>query len=314
MRIGVSKALLLLVSMAAAGAPLAAQQPVPKVLLIGIDGVRPDVLRRVPTPFIDALIREGAFSDRAQNGLPTVSGPNWASMLTGVWKEKHGIVSNDFPFASDSLAVYPDFLTRIERLRPELRTFAVADWPPLVKAQHGEGGKVGKPVIGDSLDVKLAFDGGEIGWGEADERSVAAAVQELRTNDPAALFVYLGTPDEVSHHTGSIEDEYRASLERADRSVGRLMAAIRARPTYARESWLVLVATDHGRRPDGGHGGESVEERTIFFLASGPAAQVGTISTPPRIVDVAATALAHLGLLPRVSPALDGVPVGLRPR
>ena len=177
-----------LASLALAGGARA-QALVPKVLLIGIDGVRPDVLRQVPTPFIDALIREGAYSARAQNGLPTVSGPNWASMLTGVWKEKHGIVSNDFPFATDGLATYPDFLTRIERLRPELRTFAVADWPPLVKAQAGEGNRVGKPVIGDSLDVKLAFDGGEIGWAEADERSVDAAVRELSTNDPAALFV-----------------------------------------------------------------------------------------------------------------------------
>jgi predicted AlkP superfamily pyrophosphatase or phosphodiesterase len=294
-------------------APLSGQALVPKVLLIGIDGVRPDVLDRVDTPFIDALIREGAFSDRARNGLPTVSGPNWASMLTGVWKEKHGIVSNEFPFATDGLATYPDFLTRIERLRPAMRTFAVADWPPLVNAQQ-KGEARGKPVIGDSLDVKLAFDGGDIGWAEADERSVDAAVQELRANDPDAMFVYLGTPDEVSHHTGSIEDEYRASLVRADRSVGRLVAAIRARRTYARESWLILVATDHGRRPDGGHGGESVEERTIFFLASGPAVQVGTIATPPNIVDVAATALAHLGLLPGVSPPLDGVPVGLRAR
>ena len=290
----------------------AGERPTPKVLLIGIDGVRPDVLRQVPTPHLDALIREGAFSERAQTGLPTISGPGWTSMLTGVWKEKHGIVSNDFPFPENGLHRYPDFLTRIERLRPDLRTFAVADWPPLVTAQRGEGDVVGPPVLGDSIDRKIALDGGAMGWAAADERAVEATVEELTGNDPDALFVYLGNPDEVSHHTGSIEDEYRASIGRADRSVGRLVAAIRGRRTYARESWLILVSTDHGRLPDGGHGGTTAEERTIFFLASGPATVPGPISTPPKIVDVAATALAHLGLLARVEPRLDGVPVGLR--
>ena len=45
--------------------PLGAQRT-PKVLLIGIDGVRPDVLREVATPNLDALIQAGAFSDQAQ--------------------------------------------------------------------------------------------------------------------------------------------------------------------------------------------------------------------------------------------------------
>jgi predicted AlkP superfamily pyrophosphatase or phosphodiesterase len=307
-----------LVALACAVAPLRAQRPpqarAPKVMLIGIDGVRPDVLSRVPTPNLDALIRAGAFSDRAQTGLPTISGPGWASMLTGVWKEKHGIVSNSFPFPQNGLDRYPDFLTRIERIQPALRTFAVADWAPLVQPQRGEGDVMGVPVVSDAVDSKLFFDGDGLGWAAADERSVDAAVRELTENDPAALFVYLGNPDEVSHHTGSIEDEYRASLARADRSVGRLMDAVRGRRSYAAEDWLILVATDHGRLPSGSHGGDTPEERTIFFLASGPGTRPGTLSPAPKIVDVAATALRHLGLGPRAEWQLDGVPVGLAPR
>jgi predicted AlkP superfamily pyrophosphatase or phosphodiesterase len=294
--------------------PGRAQEPnaalVPKVLLVGIDGVRPDVMRQVVTPNLNELIRHGAFSDRAQTGLPTLSGPSWTSMLTGVWKEKHGVLSNDFPFPDAALSRYPDFLTRIERMDPRLRTFAAADWTPLMEPQE-DGEERGDPVLGTAIDVRISLDGSKIGWAAADERAVEAAEAELRANDPAALFVYLGNPDEVSHHTGSIEDEYRASIARADRHVGRLMAAIRARPSYATENWLILVSTDHGRRPDGGHGGSSVEERTIFLIASGPSARQGMILTPPRIVDVAATALAHLGLTPREEWGLDGAPVGL---
>lgn len=295
---------------AQAGGPAAGRTP--KVLLIGIDGVRADVLREVPTPRIDALIADGAYTDSAQTGLPTISGPSWTSMLTGVWKEKHGVVSNDFPFPDQRLEQYPDFLTRVEREAPQLRTFAVADWPPLIEPQSRDGQPAVPPVLSERIDNRLALNGGRLGWAAADERSVDAAAEEIRDRNPDALFVYLGNPDEVSHHTGSIGDEYRATIARADRHVGRLVDAIRARPTYAAEDWLILISTDHGRRPDGGHGGESLEERTIFILASGDAALRGRIPGRPQIVDVAATALRHLGVGPRPEWGLDGQPVGLR--
>lgn len=312
---GCSSLAVLLLSVAPSVAQDTPTERTPKVLVIGIDGVRPDVLRQVPTPNLNALIRTGAFSERARTGVPTLSGPSWTSMVTGVWKEKHRVMSNDFPFPANRLDRFPDFLTRIEMLAPELRTFVVADWPPLIEPwEEGAEGSAAGPVFGDAIDVRVSFDGGRMGWAAADERSVEAAIEELRENDPAALFVYLGNPDEVSHHTGSIEDEYRAAIGRADRSVGRLLAAVRARETYASEEWLILVSTDHGRLPDGGHGGSSEAERTIFFIASGPRVQQGTILTPPRIVDVAATALAYLRIGPHPEWELDGRPVALLPR
>ena len=57
----------------------------PKVLLIGIDGVRPDVLTGVPTPNLDGLIGSGAYTAETTTTTPSVSGPSWSSMLTGVW-------------------------------------------------------------------------------------------------------------------------------------------------------------------------------------------------------------------------------------
>lgn len=276
-----------------------------KVMVIGIDGVRPDVLAQVPTPRIDALIARGAFSDRALTGLPTVSGPGWSSMLIGVWPEKHGVSNNDF--RTNRYDEYPDFLSRIERVRPELNTFVVADWPPLVSDDAGG------PLFGDAPDVKVALDGYDLGWAEADERSVLAAVEHLRAADPDAMFVYLGNPDETSHQTRGIGDEYRSTIALADRHVGMLVDAIRARPTYPEEDWLILISTDHGRRPEGGHGGDSEVERTIFYLAAGPSTVQGELAGTPRIVDVAVTALAHLGIW--IDPAwqLDGTAVGLKP-
>ena len=280
-------------------------QPTPKVLLIGIDGVRPDVLAEVPTPNIDALAASGWYTDRARTTTPSVSGPSWSSMLTGVWPEKHGVTNNDF--TGRDYDTWPDFLTRVERERPELATFAAVDWLPL--AELPDGG----PVLSAEIDQRVVVDGYDLGWADADGEIASRAVLHLVEADPDAMFVYLGNPDETSHRHGSIGVEYRDAIALSDRHVGMLIDAVRARHHAHDEDWLVLISTDHGRREDGGHGGDSAEEMTIFVLASGLG---GTATSgwprpgPAHIVDVAPTALAHLGFEIDPAWALDGRPLG----
>jgi len=223
-------------------------------------------------------------------------------MLIGVWPAKHGVLNNDF--STNRYDRYPDIFTRIESLRPDLHTFVVADWLPLVTATDGG------PLIAHA-DSMVVLDGYALGWAAADSQSTALAAAYLRQAEVDAAFVYLGSPDETSHEAGSIGEEYRAAIALADGHVGELMAALRSRPDYGREHWLVLVSTDHGRTAAGGHGGESAEERTIFYLAGGGAALAGPLTDPPAVVDVAVTALAHLGVA--IDPAweLDGKVVGL---
>ena len=309
-----------------------AAQPTPKVLLIGIDGVRPDVLAEVPTPNIDALAATGWYTDQARTTTPSVSGPSWSSMLTGVWPEKHGVTNNSF--SGRDYDTWPGFLTRAERERPELSTFAALDWLPL--AELPEGG----PVVSAAIDTRVAVDGYDLGWAEADGEVASQAVLHLGEADADAMFVYLGNPDETSHRHGSIGVEYRDAIALADRHVGMLIDAVRARPGLAGEDWLVLISTDHGRREDGGHGGDSPEEMTIFILASGLGGGVGTAggpgdwrgtrrvaretqgarATPPTgrrpepafIVDIAATASTTSASRSTRPGALDGRPLGSR--
>ena len=273
----------------------------PKVLLIGIDGVRPDVMADVSTPNLDALASEGLFIDDARTTTPSVSGPAWSSMLTGVWPEKHGVTNNEF--TGKRYEEFPDFLTRIEQVRPDLSTAVIADWMPLMRAEEGI------PTVSDAVDVKHELDGYELGWVEADRRVASLAVEVLTRSDPDALFVYLGNPDETSHEHDSIGKEYRAAIELADQHVGEIVAAVRARASFGGEDWLVLCSTDHGRRPDGGHGGDTPEEMTIFVLSNG--AESATAPTPSHavIVDVAVTALAHLGIVIQPEWELDGRPL-----
>lgn len=290
-----------------------ASQPTPKVLLIGIDGVRPDVLAEVPTPNIDALATSGWYTAEARTTTPSVSGPSWSSMLTGVWPEKHGVTNNEF--TGRDYDTWPGFLTRAERERPEMVTFAAVDWLPLAELPEGD------PVLSAAIDQRVTVDGYDLGWAQADGEVASRAALHLDEADPDAMFVYLGNPDETSHRHGSIGTEYRDAIALADRHVGMLIDAVRVRRHANDENWLVLIGTDHGRREDGGHGGDSPEEMTIFILASGVGGGEGggaggsptanwPVPGPADIVDIAATALAHLGF--EIDPAwgLDGRPLG----
>lgn len=284
-------------------AAVPARAQTPKVLLIGIDGIRSDQLAAADTPHIDGLGANGYISLAARTRMPTVSGPGWSSMVTGVWAEKHGVMGNNF--AKKRYDLYPDFLTRLEQLDSGRETFAALNWPPL-GTTNADG-----PLFSDLIDVKVNINGDTMGYDVADERVCQVSESYLASASVDAAFVYLGNPDVASHDEGLYSAAYRNAIEAADDCVGRLVEALDRRPDAASEDWLILLSTDHGRNEEGGHGGDSEEELTIFYVASGAAAEMQSGITP-QIVDVAVTALTHLGIGILSEWDLDGRAVGLK--
>ncbi|MCA9005965.1 MAG: alkaline phosphatase family protein [Planctomycetaceae bacterium] len=106
-----------------------------RVLVIGMDGTRPDALLQAKTPTFDRLIREGAFTDQAQilgkryQKNDTISGPGWSSILTGVWADKHGVHDNDFK--GKNYELFPHFFKRLKRERPDAQTVSFVSWEPI---------------------------------------------------------------------------------------------------------------------------------------------------------------------------------------
>jgi len=102
-----------------------------KVLFIGIDGCRPDALIQAETPIMDQLSNNGVFINDAlcsTNGQPTVSGPGWSTMITGVWYDKHGVSDNSFNGANYD--EYPPFNDLLEESGQEYHTASFIMWAP----------------------------------------------------------------------------------------------------------------------------------------------------------------------------------------
>jgi hypothetical protein len=280
-----------------ADAPAARPQ---KALVIGIDGALLSKIQAFDTPALKSLISSGSAAKTslyASPFAPTLSGPGWATNATGVWPDKHKVKSNSWGTGTN-LTQYPDFLTRLERARPELSTYAIADWTPLTTNSAGQA------IFSDAVQKKVTYDGDALGWAAADARIATEAAAYLKDTGPDASFVYFGNVDIAGHSCGAAGACYRTATEQTDKHIATLLNAVRARPTYANEDWTILVTADHGHTEAGGHGGSSVPERSSFIIRNGPGTTPGTPAIAPKNVDIAAIVLSRFGV---TVPELDGV-------
>ena len=135
-------ALLLLAATTIAGGcmPHAKQRPAsrPNILLLSIDTLRFDhvgaygyALRPSPTPWIDRLAAHGVLFEQAFTSAPETA-PALASLVTGVYQDRHGVMYNRARLGRDSH-------TLAERLKEAGYATAafVGNW--LVDAKHGFG-------------------------------------------------------------------------------------------------------------------------------------------------------------------------------
>ncbi|MFZ4896332.1 alkaline phosphatase family protein [Plantibacter sp. Mn2098] len=266
----------------------------PKSLVIGTDGLVFSRLQDADTPNIDRLIASGMLATSnlpAEPLAPTVSGPGWSTIATGTWSDKHRVVDNTF--AGSDFAAYPDYLTRLETAAPDTSTLVVASWDPVAVS-----------VFGPAVDERIGSD---------DAGTVATVTDRLANTDPDAVMVHLDEPDIAGHDYGAASDEYLAAIEGVDAAVGELLAAVEGRGTYADDDWLIVVTTDHGHTPSGGHGGNTEGERGVFLAATGSGIEPGSTRYDTKLVDIAPSLLTHHGVA--IDPAwqLDGTPFGMLP-
>ncbi len=271
-----------------------------KVLLIGIDGLRPDALQEAHTPHIDNLVAEGAYSFAARTGEYTISFPGWSNIFTGVWENKHGVFANP---ANDvritaNYGQYPSFFTRAKQYRSELTTASLVSW-----------GSINDFIIRNlDRNIHHSYEKEKEG---TDKHIAEDAALILRKENPDLMFVYLVNVDGAGHTHGYGSLDYLKSVEQTDAHVGRVIEALRQRPRHKQENWLTLLISDHGGKGKS-HDGVGEEARRIPFIMHGPSVMPGEIIPAPTHAEVAPTVLTHLRIPVKDEWGLDGKVVGLR--
>ncbi len=287
-------------SQAPAPAPAAPAAPAPAaaaghhVVIVTIDGLRPDAITEADTPALARLLREGATSLAARVPQPPLTLPSHLSMVTGQTAARHGIRTNK------TLTQEPANAT-------------------LFTLVHDAGGRTGL-YLGKHKLVALAPRGSAdvtVGpsWGDSnwDAGSSARLAAQFAADFPRERFalalVHLREPDEAGHDAGWMTPPYRAALGEADRGLASVLRTIAGSglPT------TVILTSDHGGEGKDHWTHETADSR-VPLICRGPGVKAGSTIAEASIIDVGPTAAALLGVrLPDVEGKVVRECLGTRP-
>lgn len=250
---------------------LSAQPRNVPVVLISIDGLKPDYLleadkHKLKIPNLRKMVAEGAHATAVTGILPTVTYPSHTTMLTGVSPSKHGILYNSpfDPFAKNQsgwmwYAEDIKALTLWEAVGKAGGVASSVDWPVSVSAPVKYNiAQIWRATTDDdhkllrALSTPGLLDEGEKAVGrypsgyvytvESDTRRAEFSAWLIASKKPRFHTAYFSVLDEVQHATGPYTKEAYETIEALDGMVGKVwQAALKADPRT-----IVCVVSDHG--------------------------------------------------------------------
>jgi len=249
------------------------------VVVVSIDGLRPDAISTFEAPTLARLAREGSFTMKASTIVPSKTLPSHTSMLTGEPPERHGVLWNNVVTADAE---------EIE----QVTVFGVARSHGYATAAFFSKPKFQPLQQPDALDYSQAPGGW---WGGWDSRRTVGDVETyLASAKPNLLFVHLADPDKAGHSSGWMSRAYGRAVVQADQSLGRLLAA--ADNAFGERGYTLILTADHGGH-DYDHGSDDPRDVTIPWIAWGHGVRAGELEdVSVKTMDTASTVLWLLGL------------------
>lgn len=254
-----------------------------QVILIGIDGVSTEGFQYSNTPVMNSLIKQGVISLKTRGVMPTVSAPNWATILSGAGPEQHGVTSNNWsllnqgfePTVKDADGYFTSIFTAIRKQMPKAVTAIFYDWEWL-------GTNVNKKYIS-----KEQFIEGHV-------MITSVALNYIRKEKPAFTFIYYGLPDETGHSKGFNTKEYYQAINDIDAEIGKIVAGLKEAKMM--QNTTFIITSDHGGSGFG-HGNESMLEIEVPWIISGPGIRKNfLLESPNDLMNTSPTIAKILGL------------------
>jgi Type I phosphodiesterase / nucleotide pyrophosphatase len=263
-------------------ANVAHHTPTEIVVVVSIDGLRPDVI----TPSLTALHRlylQGASARVARTIDKSATLPSHASMVRGVDSDEHGLDFNAYRPERGAIA------------RPTM--FSVAHAAGLPTYMFVGKSKL-KHLLYKPNDAELTVTGGGC------KRLVKDALPQLQTMKRGLLFMHFADPDSAGHRNGWMSDQYIQAAQQADECLAEVMSVIETGGQI--DKTLLIVTSDHGGHGRS-HGTRMEVDQRIPWYAWGSNARRGRMQRHVHTTDTAATALAALGL--KMPEHIQGTPV-----
>jgi hypothetical protein len=253
------------VELADTPAPGRSQLKTTRVVYVIVDGLRDDVSRAMPSM---QRLRDGGYDAVVRTSEPSLSFPNWTTLLSGASQRISGVTTNWFE-GRVPVETLVDVALRSKR---EVVVSAPKDFEMLYGVE-----RTGHAFLRDW--TKGSYMAAEL---------VDNAIRLAGETTPTLVIVHLPDIDEAGHAFGGSSPEYLAMAKRVDTDLGRLVAALQDGTT------AFVVASDHGHIATGGHGGWEPEVIDVPAVFAGPDVRLGKGSGTQDQVAGAVALLAGL--------------------
>ena len=255
-----------------AASALAQEQPPPLLVMISVDGMRPDYITEADmhgakVPNLRRFLKEGTYAEGVVGDVPTVTYPSHTTLVTGVWPAKHGIYANTtfdplqknqggwYWYAEDirvptlwDIAAAAGRTTASIQWPVTLGAHITWDIPEFWRASTPDDAKLLRAVSTPGLLQEAARELGEYRGGidisaEGDVNRGQYTDWILEKKHPAFLTLHLSSLDHIEHETGPFSPEDIAALESIDTTIGKIRAAAER---LAPGRTYIAVVSDHG--------------------------------------------------------------------
>jgi predicted AlkP superfamily pyrophosphatase or phosphodiesterase len=240
------------------------------VILISIDGLRPEMFQNKnwPTPNLQLLMKSGTYADHLKSVFPAYTYPSHTAMLTGALPARSGINFNQ-PIGSKGDWFWFTKAIRVPTLWQVLKknglTTSAVQWPVSVDPditynmpeiwsnEHPddritETRKYATPGLIEEIELnatgKLDSNSMNDNYFSLDENAGRAAAYIYEAKKPAFMAVHFACVDGEEHEFGRDADSVRLAIASADRAIGNIMEAIQK--SRMKDSTTVIIVGDHG--------------------------------------------------------------------
>ncbi len=246
-----------------------------KVLLILIDGMRPDSLTGIP--YVETVKKASSFSLHARTVWPSNTLACHMSLFHSIPPSKHGMDNFYVPMP------HPVHGICEQTSAHGLQNAFFYSWEALRNLT--------RPEL-DTLMYVSFISGRRFGYDRTVRDLTDNAIALIQEKAPDFVFLYLGWPDSAGHTSGWMSEAYLEAVAGSWKQVERVMAAVG-------DEYVTIITADHGGH-DLGHGTEREDDMTIpIFLYGTPFAHNRELHGV-SIMDIAPTVTDLLGI-PRVA-------------
>ncbi len=203
-----------------------------KALIIGIDGIIHSVIDYASTPGMDQLVSQGSYSMQGFAGTPANSASGWATLMTGVFPDKHRVIQEG-RFEDNNFNQYLSIVERLKTVKPNIKIASIVR------------NKEINDYLNFSADIKLDFN--------SDEEVFSSVKDKLQQDDFDIVFVQFSSPKEVGDFYGYHLRlaSYVKAVQKIDNYIEEFLNILFKREDDKNEDWAVFMSSTHGGTESG---------------------------------------------------------------